>query len=127
MADQAWARDVAGSESRFRDSNERLRVNAGRLRFEGRDRAPFVCECADASCFESVMVSLDEYDRVRGNARWFLLAIGHGDAETACEHVVETAIGYSIVEKTGAAGVEAARLHHRQNARAPAFRRAKSL
>lgn len=127
MEDETFARDVAGSESKFRDSNERLRLKAGRLRFGAGDRAPFVCECADASCFESVMVSLEEYDRVRSNATWFLLATGHGDAQTALEHVVETADGYSIVEKTGAAGVEAARLHHGQDAKPAAFRRAKFL
>lgn len=104
------ARGEASGHSRFRDANERLRRIADSYRFEAGDHAPFICECADPSCFESVMLSLDEYDRVRVHPTWFVLVAGHEDGEATHEHVLESERGYTIVEMTGAAGAEAERL-----------------
>lgn len=110
----ARAREVARSESSFRDSNERFRRIALSYRFEPEDHLPFVCECADPGCFECVMLGLGEYDRMRVHPSWFLLVAGHEEAEATHERIVEAENGYAIVEKTGTAGVEAALLHQRR-------------
>lgn len=97
------AREAALEQLRFRTANERLRRVVATYRFEPEDRAPFICECADPDCFEVVMVSVEEYDRVRANPSWFVLVAGHeGDEETQ-ERVLEAEHGYVIVEKVGAA------------------------
>lgn len=114
IADEHDARALAAGHSRFRDSNERLRQAAGRLRFEATDRAPFICECADPDCYRSLMLSLEEYDRVRAEPCRFVLARGHEGPETNNAHVVEDEPGYMVIETTGLAGAEAARLHHRR-------------
>jgi len=108
--EKAWALKLAINQSRFRDSNERLRKSAGRYGFESPDRLPFMCECADPGCFEIVVLSLQEYERLRSHPSWFLLVAGHEDAATTHERILEAEDGYVIVEKVGAAGVEAVRL-----------------
>ena len=111
--DEARAHKLAANQSRFRRSNERLQRAAYSHRFEAADRLPFLCECADPGCFEAVMLSLEEYERVREHPSRFVLVAGHEDAEAAHERIVEAEKGYAIVEKVGEAGAEAARLHER--------------
>lgn len=60
------------------------------------------------------MLRLDEYERIRAHPTWFLLAAGHEDDESPRERVIVAATSYAIVEKTGAAGVEATRLWSRE-------------
>lgn len=102
------------SQARFLYSNERLRRTAAHIRFEPSDRVPFVCECPDRDCFEVVMLSLEEFDRLRTHPSWFLFAAGHEDDESTHKRIVEAERGYAIVEKIGA-GTEAARLHLRND------------
>ena len=111
--DEARAHKVAANQSRFRRSNERLERAAFSHRFELPDRLPFLCECADPSCFEAVMLSIAEYERVRAHPRQFLLVAGHEDAESAYERIIEAEHGYAIVEKVGQAGIDAARFDQR--------------
>ena len=87
------------NQARFRYSNERLRRTAAHIRFEPSDRVPFVCECPDRDCFEVLMLSLEEYDRLRTHPSWFLFAAGHEDDESAQERIVEVERAYAIVEK----------------------------
>jgi hypothetical protein len=111
--DEARAHKLAANQSRFRRSNERLERAACSHRFEAADRVPFLCECADPACFEAVMLSIAEYERVRAHPTWFVLVAGHEEAEAAYERIVEAERGYAVVEKVGAAGAEAARLRER--------------
>lgn len=113
LDEDAPAHKLAANQSRFRRSNERLERAAYSHRFESADRVPFLCECADPGCFEAVMLSMAEYERVRAHPTWFLLVAGHEDAESAHERIVEAESGYAIVEKLGEAGAEAARLYER--------------
>lgn len=94
------AREAAMEQLRFRGANDRLRRIVTSYRFEAEDRVPFICECADASCFESLMLSLEEYDRVRAHPSWFLLAAGHEDEDAEHQRTVEAQAerGFSIVE-----------------------------
>jgi len=73
----------------------------------------FVCECADPNCYEVVLLSIEEYERVRAHPTWFVLVAGHEDEETHHERIVEAENGYAIVEKLGAAGAAAMRLNPR--------------
>ena len=112
--EDARALDSAINGSRFRSLNQRLWRAAVSYHFEAAARAPFTCECEDPDCREAVMLRLDEYERIRAQPTWFLLAAGHEDDESPHERVIEAENGYAIVEKTGAAGVEATRLWARE-------------
>lgn len=111
--DEARAHKLAANQSRFRRSNDRLQRAASAHRFEATDRLPFLCECADPGCFEAVMLSIAEYEKVRAHPSRFVLVAGHEDPDAAHERIVEAEQGYAIVEKLGEAGAEAARLHER--------------
>jgi hypothetical protein len=113
--DEARAQKLALNQSRFRNSNERLRGRAYSHRFELRQRVPFICECGDENCYETVLLSLEEYEHIREQPTWFLLVAGHEDEDAAQERIVDAEQGYAVVEKIGDAGREAARLHPRQH------------
>ena len=77
---------AAKNEISFRKANERLGEKRAELDAEG--RTPFLCECSDPRCTELVRLTLAEYERVRSNPRWFLIAGDHdpGASRTAEEH-----------------------------------------
>jgi hypothetical protein len=68
MKDEEEARGLklAANESVFRIANERMQRAAASHRFAPDQGVPFLCECADPGCREVVMLSPEEYDRVRG-------------------------------------------------------------
>ena len=96
-------REAVTDQSRFRDANDRFRGIVPSYGFKAGDRAPFICECADPRCFEAVMLSLEEYDRVRAHPSWFVVVLGHEDPEATHERVIEAERGYATVEKIGIA------------------------
>ncbi len=71
--DEKRALELAMNESAARTSNERLSRMAVSHRFAPFQRVPFICECADATCFEIVMLNLEQYERVRTHPSRFLL------------------------------------------------------
>ncbi len=111
--EKACGRELATTESAFRAANDRMRRLAESHRFEPNQGVPFLCECADPGCREIVMLSIEDYERLREQPCWFLLVAGHEDAEETHERIVDAENGYAIVEKVGAAGLEAARLDPR--------------
>jgi hypothetical protein len=113
--DRTRARKLAVNQSRFRSANERMERLARSHRFDTSQRVPFLCECADPSCCEIVMLSLVDYEAVRAHANRFFLVAGHEDAEAAHERVLEAEQGYAVVEKVGTAGEEAERLDPRDH------------
>jgi hypothetical protein len=108
---RAWK--LAANQSAFRSANERMQRQAVSHRFEPGQGVPFLCECADPNCYESVMLSLEQYTQVRAHPSRFLLVAGHEDEDATHERIVEAERGYAIIEKVGTAGKEAARLHTR--------------
>jgi hypothetical protein len=90
---------AAKNEISFREANERL--GEKRVELDAAGRTPFLCECSDARCTELVRLTLAEYERVRSNPRWFLVASGH---DPGASRAAEERGGYAIVEKTGVAG-----------------------
>ena len=112
-AEEARALKLAANESLFRLANERMQRAAASHHFAPDQGVPFLCECADPGCREIVMLSPEDYERVRAQPCWFLLVAGHEDAQGVHERIVEAEHRYAIVEKIGAAGAEAARLDPR--------------
>ncbi len=113
--DEARARKLALNQSTFRNANERMERAARSHRFEAIQRVPFICECADPSCREIVMLSLVDYEAIRAHPDRFFLVAGHEDTEETHERILEAEEGYAVVEKTGRAGREAARLDPRDH------------
>lgn len=100
---------IAKTESRFRDVNERIAQTAGRI---GANEAELVCECADAECGERIAAPLEDYEEARANGAHFLVAAGHELHDH--EDVVRTAPGYRIIAKLRGAGAVAHRLNPRR-------------
>ncbi|MDQ3822876.1 MAG: hypothetical protein M3321_06515 [Actinomycetota bacterium] len=89
---------IARNEALFRDVNERVRELAGS--FAGtpaREPIAFVCECGSGDCAASVELTLEQYERVRGDAAQFVVVPGH--ASPHVEHVVERHERYEVVRK----------------------------
>jgi hypothetical protein len=95
---------IGQNEVVFREVNERLRELGEGFSLVS-EIAEFVCECGDSGCAERVQLPLSEYERVRSDAKWFVVVPGHELPEY--EKVVEKKDGYTIVEKLpgGPAGI----------------------
>jgi len=58
----------------------------------------FQCECGrDNGCDDRILMTLDEYERVRSQRDRFAVVLGHENLEI--EHVVEQADRFLIVDK----------------------------
>jgi hypothetical protein len=79
----------------FRDSNERIRRAQLEMQTDG-GTVPFICECADIRCHTIVHLTSDEYERIRRESLWFLIAPDH-DASDG--EVVERTERYWILGK----------------------------
>lgn len=98
----------AENEAAFRDANERIREVQRELQ-PPLVRIPYLCECEDASCHETVRLASGDYERVRSHPTWFVIVPGHptlGD-------VVDHGDGFRIVHKTGQAARVAVELDPR--------------
>jgi hypothetical protein len=89
---------VAATRRRSAKSMRRSNAASG----EAGRRGAFRCECARAGCNVLVSTTPREYERVRGDPRHFLIALGHELPEV--ERVVKTTSNYPVVEKFGEAG-----------------------
>jgi hypothetical protein len=85
---------AARNQSLFREVNERIETMSANASFNS-----FVCECADTTCHEQVPLTLEEYERVRSQADWFVVYPGHYIADV---EVIEVASDrFFIVRKLG--------------------------
>jgi len=89
---------AARNQSLFREVNERIEGLPERMDRKAL-RSEWVCECANAACFERVEMSLDEYESIRQHPTRFAVcpAIQHVYAEA--ERLVEKTDRYWVVEK----------------------------
>lgn len=91
--DHSKAKKLGRNEGLFRQVNERLK-ELGEGFSVVAERADFICECADESCAEPIQLTLEEYERVRSDPRWFFVVRGHERPEIEAivwdigEHVV---------------------------------------
>jgi hypothetical protein len=88
---------LAQNEAGFRLINERTAPQAD-------DDEPglrsYLCECSNLACRERVYLRSGEYESVRADARWFLVAQGHVDPTV--ERVISHTLRFDIVQKNEA-------------------------
>jgi hypothetical protein len=91
---------LGANEAVFRKINEGIE----RGQWPGEEDAPvgFRCECARLGCTELLELTMREYERVREDARRFIVLPGHERLEA--EVVLETRPGYLVVQKLDQAG-----------------------
>ena len=89
-------RRIAANESRFRQINEELTQGLRAVPGDG-DALRIVCECGMLDCAETVTVTEELYERVRGDPRRFLVLPGHEIPDV--ESVVERGPTHLVVEK----------------------------
>jgi hypothetical protein len=94
---------------RFSAINERIEEGAAQHGVE--QPLPLHCECAAASCVETIELAPVEYDRVASHVAWFVLIPAHEQSEV--DSVVERSPLYLVVEKVGKARAEIEREHPR--------------
>jgi hypothetical protein len=101
--DDAGKRRLASNQAVFRKVNEG--IARGQWPGDENQHVGFRCECARLGCNSLIELTLDEYERVRGNPRRFVMIAGHELPEV--ERVVARRTGYFVVEKQDEAGAVA--------------------
>lgn len=95
MSDER-ARRVGLNEAIFRQVNEQIRdLNRDFETEQG--TMTVICECGSSECTDRLELRVQEYERVRGDARLYVIAKGH--EIPSVETVVEQAGGYDVVRK----------------------------
>lgn len=83
----------------FREVNERIAELSAEWRRT--EIGPFVCECSNPACAESLAIAPAEYERVRADGARFVVLRGHELPEV--ERVVDGNDRFLVVEKVGQA------------------------
>lgn len=109
--DRLMEERIALNQATFREANERINAAAGVYAVD--IPVPFICECADPTCAEIVLLALSQYEEIRADSRHFLNVPGHQAAAQGAAAVVAEREGYVIAEKTGHAGEIAEALDQR--------------
>ena len=89
----------AENEAAFRQANEAIRATERELE-PPLDRVPYLCECDDVACRETIRLTAAEYERIRREGATFAIARGHhteGD-------VLEEHGDYLVVRKPDGGG-----------------------
>lgn len=100
MARDGRRQRIAKNETRFRDVNERLERGLAQAGHAPSELEVFVCECGDSGCEALLRLSLEEYEAVRRDSRWFAIAPGHSYPQV--EQIIDRHARYEVVEKVGA-------------------------
>ena len=100
------ARRVGLNEAIFRQVNEQIR-DLNRDFDTEQGTMTVICECGNADCTERLELHVQEYERVRDDARHYVIAKGHEIASV--ESVVEQADGYDVVQKDEGAPADLSR------------------
>ena len=90
--DDLTRRRMEHNEQLFRAVNEEIDE-----RSEARGDIDYLCECADASCSETVRIAHAEYEGVRDEPDRYLVLEGHAVPEL--EDVLEQHDGWLVVRK----------------------------
>jgi hypothetical protein len=102
-----FAQRAGRNEEIFREINEK--IEQGVEQHGVASPVEYHCECASASCFETISLRPSEYERVAGERYRFVIVPGHETGEF--EQVVERHEDYLIVEKIGEAREQIDRDH----------------
>ena len=89
----------AENEATFREANERIRATERELD-PPLELVPYLCECDDVTCRETIRLAAPEYERVREDGATFAIAHGH----SSNGDVLERHDGYLGVRKQGGGG-----------------------
>jgi hypothetical protein len=89
---------IAKTNQIFRDANEHIRAKADEYDAP-LERIPFLCECPRENCTQLVLLTLDEYSRVRSDGSHFFTLPDHADAEQPVGTVIRREDTYVVVEK----------------------------
>jgi hypothetical protein len=103
---------AAKNQSLFREINERIES----LNEAFGDILPvseWVCECADDTCVERFVMTVEAYEKIRAHPARFPILPGH--EVPGVERVVERHEGYVVVEKLGEAKAIATSLDPRSD------------
>ena len=87
----------AANEAAYRGINERIRRYEEQEEDDHGEPMTFLCECAEGACIEQIHIDLEDYGRVRRDARRFVIAPEHDEPEI--EWVVDRHADYWVVEK----------------------------
>jgi uncharacterized ferritin-like protein (DUF455 family) len=102
--DDASAEKIARNNAAFRKANDGIEDAVIEQRLDPDELMPFICECSDITCARIIRLTLDEYDHVRSNDRWFAHAVGHEEAIEGAVATVERHSRFILVEKLNHAG-----------------------
>lgn len=105
MSDER-ARRVGLNEAIFREVNEQIRdLNRD---FETEESTmSVICECGASDCTERIELRVQDYERVRDDARHYVIVKGH--EIPSVERVVEETAGYDVVQKNEGEAAELSR------------------
>ena len=106
----------AQDQALWREVNERLKDLNEKFEHVARDSV-FLCECANRICMEHIVMTVEEYERVRRVPTHFVVLPGEAHLFLDIERVVEEHDGYLVVEKFGDAGRMATKLDPRSRQR----------
>jgi hypothetical protein len=101
----AWHDIDARNQALFREFNEKLEQFPEKLAVDGYDR--LICECGNTDCTQQIELARAEYERVRGYASRFVVALNHENPET--ESIVEQNERFAVVETYAGAASQIAR------------------
>ncbi|MDP9383864.1 MAG: hypothetical protein M3P50_01275 [Actinomycetota bacterium] len=87
---------IAENESHFRSINERLEGDLEQYASPG-EELEFVCECGRDACRDRLALSVERYEAVRADARWFAVVPGHQIPDV--EDVVSDHGSHLVVQK----------------------------
>jgi hypothetical protein len=94
------------NEAIFRQVNEQIR-DLNRTFETNEGTLAVVCECGNSDCTERLELPVQDYERIRGDARHYVIAKGH--EIPSVETVVEQTDGYEVVQKDEGAPAELSR------------------
>jgi hypothetical protein len=90
----------AANEATFREANERIRATELELD-PPLERVPYLCECDDVECHDTMPLTAPEYERIRENGDIFGVLRGH---RSEGEVIIEEHASYLVVRKPGDGG-----------------------
>ena len=96
----ARAERAGRNQALFREINERIET-LNEAFGEILPSSEWVCECADDTCVERVVMSVADYERIRAHPARFPVLPGHEVPGVEC--IVEWHDDYVVVEKLGEA------------------------
>lgn len=86
---------VRKNEETFANANEQIREGAEHYQFG--DAVPFLCECSQVDCMETIRLPLTTYREARRGRDAFILLKGHNDPRV--ERIIGNVDDFILVEK----------------------------